>query len=288
MTNRIGCRARVTYWIVLLATVVALAPGLPARAAPVAPVQADQVGYAFVPAGFGSSFRWDCVGPGRLSDWMFAQGPEFDNGWLPSFVFIHPRSSTTGHTFQVGDQRWVSEERIEVPPPSRNSHVTVVGSSSSFGGGVRGNHFAWAFWGDHLTCTLKVDSFQMPTQDLDGFHAIYVGPEAFTGGFFSQNGAHQTSVGRTFARDTSGGPIFGALQLWGADSDPKATGFLATDDPNPLAPVELCNHQYYYAAYCEFGRPRVSHAVVGIAASDNTDGTSQELWMIDIPASAAQ
>lgn len=288
--NNPGHRSRNKCLAMILPLVVVLA-GLPVRAAPAAPLSADQAGYASVDAGPSSNFNWKCVGPGRLTDWMFAYGAEYDIGWMPTFIIVHPRASTTGQMLQLGDNKWVTEERVEVPPPSRPSWVNVVGTSSG-GGGVLRNHYAWAFWGDdQLTCTLNVDGALVSTYSFDGSHAVYVGPEAFGGGVFSQSGSSQTSVGRYFARDTSGGPLFAALQIWGRERtpltneySPAPNGFLATDDPNVTSPVEPCNaHLYGGATYCQIGRPKVSHVVAGIVLGESNDGTGQELWMIDVP-----
>jgi hypothetical protein len=257
-------------------------PGHPALAESLSPIVASQVGYSVTEVAGSFSYSLQCQGEPGMTEWVSAVGVRFTDNWFPTFVHASPHRSDQGALLQVGDTQVIFEAREEAVGQDV-TEFAIFGQVSSTGGDVIDAHIAWGTWGGTAACTVKVNGSEIPSVELDGTHAVFVGPEAFRGGIYREDQGGQMAVGRIFeASFSEPSRVFGRLVLADADEYPPGQGFVITDDVYPIQPIADCG------SVCPFGRPQASRvAVLAGAAFDDDGGDSQQLWLIDVPASAA-
>lgn len=269
--NRSSARVRgLTLCVGIPLLLAPLSADTPSMAAPISPVPADSVGFVRVPTSTGFDFELHCLGAPRWDEFVFASGLEFQNFSMPTVMLVQPHNSSTGHLIQIADRQVVTyEERLEQRVEGSTA-IQIWGSES--GPGVF--HFAWASWGGGLEgCTFKVDGAARTVGWLDGDAAIYVGPEAFTGGLFYQDGGTQASIGRLFATQIEHPVVMGTLRIG------SERGHATAESGDALHGGGIT-----CGSSCNFGWPqaRFFYAEITLGLEFN-GGPHAELWVFNTP-----
>jgi hypothetical protein len=248
---------------------------VPARAG-AAPAEQTATQVSHFSAYVGSAFHYSilCEAESTVSDWAVGEGTLLPDGGMVGFVYPNERSSLQGQALQVGPHEVVTSTRVEDAGHRVSSFTLKVAGSNSGPSGVNRILVAIAVWGGRASCTARVDGEDVPVLADDG-GAVYVSPEAFTGGVFYQDGARHVALLRAYAHASLGGPAFVGVSL----GDQAGRGFIATDDPDPLKPADYCQ-----SGFCWTARPAVGNVAVEVAVGATYDGAAtSEAWIIDLP-----
>lgn len=258
-----------TAWVAALAVVTLFA----GRQAPAAEAvdYSDEVWSLSVPVSGPYGWNLDCEFlPGGVQDSVVAEATLHDDGWMPSGTSVYGRRSNSGQLVQIAGEQVSQQPREE---QTIGTHTFSAGGS--VGGSGRLAYFAVALWGGGArSCTITIDGrTPQPMRRHPGSHALYAGPEAFSGGAFAQDGATHISAGRIFARELSGGPLLGYLI---SARDAPAQSSIITDDPYYLAPVRLGSGS--------FARPAPRHVAVEVGFATEFEGRAHcQLYLINLP-----
>jgi len=216
MTDRrvIGERERTSSYLILPLALLTLTVSLMPQTsrADGGPEYARQVVYAYGPVG--SSFTWELSchanDPSLRGPVAIADGSNHPFG-MTGGIFYFGRRSNTGRLVQVGDHQITFEPR-QTLDTNEGSGFTATGNGGG-GGGAGTAYVAVAFWGSTATCTAILAGVARPVEYLDGSHAFFVGPEAFTGGVFAQDAGWHASAARVYRTQLKGGPAFATLSI---------------------------------------------------------------------------
>lgn len=253
--------------LVMLGSSAQAAPGLE---------YATRVAHVRAPVSDGFAYELGCeFASGAVREHMSVVSVEEPGGFMSSSVSIHARESNQGRLMQIGDERFVEEERVErKDEPHAFTRWGAVGFS-----GPATAHLAVAVWGgDVSSCYAIIDDYlYLPMTMYPGTYAFYAGPETFTGGAFYQDGGTQVSVARVFTRGLTGGPLFSTYVV--SDNDPPRSGdgFITSDDPDRLNSVSVCG-------WCNYARPHPTVLIAGTLLATELGGQPHnQLWVINPP-----
>lgn len=241
------------------------------------PLFAAQVGYFSVRLTGPADYYYECYAkdPTRGGQIALAHGTEYELGIMRGGITsFDQRTSQRGHVVMLGDQKLEYEPREE-SGYNGWTNFRVAGGASGEPGAIM--HVAWAVWAGEVDCEAWVNDIPVDIRYFDGSHALYAGPEAFSGGLFYQDGSRKLAAARVFSRSVSGGALFAYVTR-----GKTGAAMFMSDDPEPLNPVWEC---HTVGNTCSYARPHPSMFVVSLNASfeDDPRGFAGELWEIDVP-----
>jgi len=216
MTDRrvVGEGGRTSSYLILPLTLLTLTVSLMPQTSRAAggPEYARQVAYAHGPVSTSYSWTLSCAAddPSFTGPRAIAEGSDHPFGMTGGITYFGRRSHT-GRFVQVGDQQIVLQPRVA--EDTDLSSGFIASGSGGGGGGPGTAYVAVAFWGSTATCTAILAGVARPVEYLDGSHAFFVGPEAFTGGVFAQDGGWHASAARVYRTELKGGPAFATLSI---------------------------------------------------------------------------
>jgi hypothetical protein len=237
------------------------------------PDYARQVVYAYGPVGSSYSYEFSCTAndPSIKGPLALATGGDYPFGMTGGITYFGRRSNT-GRLVQVGDYQLTFEPR-QATDTDEGSSFYAWGSGGG-GGGSGIAYVAVAFWGSTATCTATIGGASRPVEYLGGSHAFFVGPEAFTGGVFAQDGGWHASAARIYRTELKGGPAFASLSM-----GQVGLGALHFDGTTS---VNDCVTPFGNA--CQHVDPEASGLTAGVFGAVETNGGGQgEMIVLTLP-----